>query len=409
MLNLVLSFAILLGLTSKLASCDGSSGATVLTDDNYASLVEGSSDLWLLEFYAPWCGHCKRLRPVLDELAQNPSKKFPMRIGVMDATAEKTIPGKFGIKSYPTIKFFKDGIYGKYEGARTIEGFSRFSERMHGPPIALLESATLQEQLSGILSSFPVVFLLTYTGDDVPVAFQSVAKQMQAEATFAAVKGTEDSIAKLEDGKVPPKIMDLRGVDLSKTDAAIKVESFIKANNHPLVSALDSHNFKQLGSLGKLMVIAVVDYKDKILTKRFISDLETAASASKHADRFVFGHLDGVHWSTFVKQYEASVPALMFLDLSKEMFYTKLIAQDFIASIDQIQAALSGVAEGSLTMKTVPSKGIVAQIKTAFDDVVKKLSDYYPYSLLCALPIVLLVLSFAMDYPQEDSKKKKKE
>jgi protein disulfide-isomerase A1 len=409
MLSLVVYFAVLVGLTSRLASCDGSSGATVLTDDNYASLVESSSDLWLLEFYAPWCGHCKRLRPVLDELAQNPSKKFPMRIGVMDATAEKAIPGKFGIKSYPTIKFYKDGVYGKYEGARSIEGFSKFSERMHGPPIALLEGANLPEQLSDILSSFPVVFLLTYTGTSVPVAFQSLAKQMQAEATFAAVHGTEESIAKLEDGKVPPKLMDLRGLDLSKTDSATKIESFVKANNHPLVSALDSHNFKQLGSLGKVMVIAIVDYKDKILTKRFTSDLETAASSSKHADRFVFGHLDGVHWSTFVKQYEASVPALMFLDLSKEMFHTKLVAQDFIASADQIQAALSGVAEGSLTMKLVPSKGIVAQIKTAFDDVIKKLSDYYPYSLLCALPIVLLVLSFAMDYPQEDSKKKKKE
>ena len=122
-------------------------GATILTDENYDALVTSSSDLWLLEFYAPWCGHCKRLRPILDELAQSPSAAFPMKVGVMDATREQAVPGKFGIKSFPTIKFFKDGVYGKYEGPRTLEAFQKFGERMHGECFRLWVASLIRKCL----------------------------------------------------------------------------------------------------------------------------------------------------------------------------------------------------------------------------------------------------------------------
>ena len=385
-------------------------GVTTLTDLNYDELVTNSKDLWLLEFYAPWCGHCKRLRPVLDELAQDESPSRPMQVGVMDATAEKTTPGKFGIKSYPTIKYFRDGVYGKYEGPRTIEGFRTFRERMHGPAFHVLES---EANLKDLLNTSPVVFVLrttTTTGSsgssssrEIPSLFQAVAKQNQAQATFAVIQssgGMALSFSKVEGGK-HTKYMNIDGIDWGNTanNDMDRLGDFVKGNNYPLVASLDSHNFKHLGSLKRTMVIAVVDYKDAGQSKKLLDDLDAAATTLplEQAENFVFGHLDGVQWKGFVKQYEAKVPALLLLDIAKEKYHTTLCDKDF--SADSITSILAGLTSGNVTMKATPSKGFLQDIK-------KKLVDYYPYSLLCLLPIVLIIVSMLLYYPDESKAKK---
>lgn len=56
----------------------------VVTDDNFADEVEGSKDAWFVEFYAPWCGHCKTLAPTWKKLAT--ALKGNVRVGKVDAT-----------------------------------------------------------------------------------------------------------------------------------------------------------------------------------------------------------------------------------------------------------------------------------------------------------------------------------
>ncbi len=67
----------------------------VLTNDNFNDLVFESNDDWLLEFYAPWCGHCKKLAPEWEKAATYLQGK--VKVGKVDATVEKDIARKFGI------------------------------------------------------------------------------------------------------------------------------------------------------------------------------------------------------------------------------------------------------------------------------------------------------------------------
>lgn len=109
--------------TDALDDKDGSDDVVTLTDDNFDSLVMNSKDntVWLVEFYAPWCGHCKNLAPHWAKAASNLKGIAGVKLGALDATVHTSVASRFGIQGYPTIKYFTDG--GKsvtdYDGGRT--------------------------------------------------------------------------------------------------------------------------------------------------------------------------------------------------------------------------------------------------------------------------------------------------
>jgi protein disulfide-isomerase A6 len=92
-----------------------------LTDSNFKEKVLESDDLWLVEFFAPWCGHCKNLEPIWAEAATQ--LKGKVKLGALDATVHTITAGNYGIKGFPTIKMFsagkKDGSAEDYDGGRT--------------------------------------------------------------------------------------------------------------------------------------------------------------------------------------------------------------------------------------------------------------------------------------------------
>jgi len=86
---------------SNKKSDGGSKGAAsdkevvVLGQDNFDELVLGSKDIWLVEFYAPWCGHCKKLEPEWNEAAGK--LKGVAKLGKVDSTVETALAGRFSI------------------------------------------------------------------------------------------------------------------------------------------------------------------------------------------------------------------------------------------------------------------------------------------------------------------------
>ena len=98
-----------------------------LNPANFNKLVKDSDDVWLVEFYAPWCGHCKTLAPEFKKAAK--ALKGIVKVGAIDLDVHKGFGMEYGIKGFPTLKFFsgRGNLPTDYNQGRTAAEMVNFS------------------------------------------------------------------------------------------------------------------------------------------------------------------------------------------------------------------------------------------------------------------------------------------
>ncbi len=100
----------------------------VLSGDNFASFVY-PQDLVLVEFYAPWCGHCKALKPEYSKAAQK-LRLDGVRLAMVDATQEPGLANDHAVQGYPTLILFRRGVRQEvYSGPRTADGIVQYMQQ----------------------------------------------------------------------------------------------------------------------------------------------------------------------------------------------------------------------------------------------------------------------------------------
>ncbi|KJZ74239.1 Protein disulfide-isomerase erp38 [Hirsutella minnesotensis 3608] len=141
-----------------------------LTPSNFDQVVLKSGKPTLVEFFAPWCGHCKKLAPVWEELAVAfEHGKDKIQIAKVDADAERSLGKRFDVQGFPTLKYF-DGKSDKpedYNSGRDIDSLSSFITSKTG-----VKGKKKQEMPSSVVMLTDDTFPKSIGGDkNVLVAF----------------------------------------------------------------------------------------------------------------------------------------------------------------------------------------------------------------------------------------------
>lgn len=154
----------------------------VLTDKIFKEATE-KFEFLLVEFYAPWCGHCKKLAPEYAQAAKElKALENPIPIAKLDATENAESAKAHGVKGYPTLKFFINGSPIDYNGGRTKADIVNWIKKKTGPPSHVIKDA---EDLAAQIKANKVLVVF-YGSEDSAEYKQFVSTALTLDAVAFA-------------------------------------------------------------------------------------------------------------------------------------------------------------------------------------------------------------------------------
>jgi len=226
-----------------LATVSGTEGKTeevlVLTSAIFEQHLKDNKHT-MVEFYAPWCGHCKKLAPEYEKAAVTLKDKG-IKLGKVDATEEKDLAQKYNIKGFPTMVWFEDAKETDYDGGRTADGIVEWVNSMIGAPVTT-QASVASVQAPGDKPA------LVLSADSLLTGFEEAAKSNRRKAAWHFVKASGSAkVTLLHKGEEPIELADGAG-------DKEKVLAFLQDNILPLFGPLDGDTFDKYMEAGKGLV-----------------------------------------------------------------------------------------------------------------------------------------------------------
>lgn len=411
------------------------------------ALQDPANPFWLLKFYAPWCGHCKKLAPVLEKVAKQTSGR--MSIGTIDCTVEKKLCDTYKVRGYPTIKFSIDHDIYDYDGGRKEHDFINFSNKMMQPIIQSVssidgmiqrmtdssEASSSSDSVVGFIFYDPTIvfnhqpglsleqtiittplgqyynqlcrklralatsFYILQPSSDTELAEDSKAATMQDVYKTVGFHSTVDEVmhpflCRIE-VNVPPRCFDI----ITSIGNTVNIPSsllqqsidWIEKESIPTVSQLGPHNFHKLGRSGKPLVIAIIDegnHEQVEMTKTIFTKYATVTGPEHIRNKYYYAHFDGNIWKNFLSQFNVfpqDLPQILVLDVPIHTYYQNAT---YKLNIDDF---LLGIEDGSIPSKLSNDAGMNGRLVMLYRLIIL----YRPWSVV-AIAIFLITIVIAI-------------
>jgi len=323
-------------------------GVLVLGRESFDKAVEEFQNI-LVEFYAPWCGHCKSLAPEYVKAAKSlKDSGSAVRLAKVDATEESELAERFQVRGYPTLKFFRSGKPTEFNGGRTGEEIVSWLNKKTGPPAATVDTVDAAKTAIDKQDVTIVGFFKDQT-TDAAKAFLEVAAETDdsvflitsSNDVFSEYKVSKEAVVlfkKFDDGRA----------DLTEELTAQSIKDFVTANRLPLVTEFTQESAQKIfGGDIKTHMLLFVSKKSDDFQKHY-DVFKDVAPEFKGEVLFIYINIDEADNARILDFFGMKVedcPSFRYINLGSDMIKYKPDANDKL-TVDSVKQFVQDIIDG---------------------------------------------------------------
>lgn len=307
---------------------------------NVESLTAATFNKWvaneplaLVEFFAPWCGHCKALAPHYEEAATE-LLKSNVKLAKVDCTQEEKLCAEQEVSGFPTLKVFRNGASSPYSGTRKKEGIVSYMMKQQLPAVSQVTAETLED-----LKKKDNFVLVAYVEESDKASVEALHKYAEAnrDSYIVGISHDKDLASKAGAAKFPALVAyrsfdDPQVAQPSKGKALTEeeIESFVTVESLPLIDEVGPENFMKYALSGRPLAYYFVEPESPTRAE----EVKKLANVAKDVrgkvnlvwiDATKFGshaealNLKGDRWPAFVVQDMETGAKYPLADLGKDV------------------------------------------------------------------------------------------
>jgi len=329
------------------AEAENPSAVVSLTVADFEEKVN-SEIIILVEFFAPWCGHCKALAPQYDEASLSLKDKGII-LAKVDCVDQADLCQQHGVSGYPTLKIFRKGNATTYNGPRKADGIVSYMVKQSLPAVTTVTSDQFEE-----FKKADKMVLVAFVDDESSApatVFKNAADEHRDDYLFGLA--TDAEVLKAAGVTAPALVLyrsfDEPTVTFSKPISSITSEQiveFLNDNKVPLLDEVSQDNYGVYAESGLPLAYLFIA-EDDSKREQYLADLKPIAQ--KHKGKINFVTIDAVKFVEHGKALNLDgekFPAFVIQNLEKQLKYP--LSQDKELTVSAISAHADQYVAGKL-------------------------------------------------------------
>ncbi|XP_071480016.1 protein disulfide-isomerase TMX3-like [Diadema antillarum] len=374
-------------------------GNVIELDDRFLDIKNQGK--WLVEFYAPWCGHCQKLKPVWADVGLQLMKTHPrLHVARLDGTRFSRVMDAYDVRGFPSIKYIEGDKVFTHNGGRTSQDIIDFALKAQGPAVKQLTSASSLEQFRAKKDVF-FAFIAEDMSSEFAKTFSEVADKRILDAFYYHIQPNvlpdklrpEETPALLvfKDDKFYQYSVPAGGVSESDLSNWIGSEMF------PAFLRIGNDNINPIGRTEKLIAVGLVYPSANVYKSHphsiMLDKLRDVAIDYRdtYQKRVQFGYMEDSNLLSDIILRSVEVPGIFVIDPVTYLYYE--LENPLEQTEESLVSFINSIIEGTAEAKG--GNSFLRKIYRVFYEIVKSivmmwLGQPILMTLLIALPTILI-------------------